>query len=246
MKLFANGCSFTWGGAIYPSLHDLNAGGQLLDYYNTSELNQQRLRDTWPDQLGNLLGATESVNMSMGCGSNDRILRTTLDFFTDKIAKQQSQDWLAVIQWTQTHRYEYWDENTNSWAMVIPSGVSVGRPVPWAVTQELDRLKDVTYSYQNDITYAQRYWTQVISLASFFKLHGIRYWFSNLSMDTWPALSQEQQNYLKTNMCWFKDDPYYQFGNLFKDRHEKGSGHPSLLGQQQIAESIYKIIKDQL
>jgi hypothetical protein len=245
MKLFANGCSFTWGGAIYPSLHD--AQGKLLDYYNPSPLNQQRLNDVWPNKLAALINANECVNLGMGCGSNERIVRTTIDFFTEKLVRKEfSNDWVAVIQLTQPPRYEYWDEETETWAMVIPNGVNVGKPVDWEVTKRLDRFKDITYSYENDYTHSQRYWTQVVSLASFFEQYKIKYWFGNLGLDVWPLLGAWQQEYLKTRVRWLKNDPYYMFGSLFRDRHEGGSGHPSLLGQDQIANSIYTIIKNEL
>lgn len=242
MKLFANGCSFTWGGALYKSLYDNS--GSLLDYNNTSHENSQRLKDVWPYHLSKLLDLDDCVNLSIGCGSNDRILRTTLNFFTNIHNEYDLSQWIAVIQWTQPARYEYWDEDTQSWAMVIPnSNVNLGKKVDHDIIERLNKYKDSTYAYQTNKTHAQKYWTQIVSLAAFFEHLGIPYWFSNLSIDLFNELDTFQKEYLEKKVRWLTN-AYDTFNFLFEDKFE--STHPSLLGHQQIAQSIHTIIKNQL
>jgi hypothetical protein len=244
MKLFANGCSFTWGGAIFDSLYDDE--GRLLDHENTTPMNQHRLSVVWPARLGLLLSADETVNLAMGCGSNDRILRTTMDFFSALINRQEDLSyWYAVIQLTQAHRYEYWDEETQTWAMVIPQAVTFGRRLSsYDYHSEQEKKRDITYSYQNDISFSQKYFAQVVGLSAFFDKHQIKYRFVNLSIDPFELLTPWQAEYLTNNVNWIGDDPHMHIEKIF-DSTENGS-HPSLLGHQQIAESLYRYIKHDL
>lgn len=245
MKLFTNGCSFTWGGAIYPRLYDDQ--GNLLDYSNTSETNQKRLKDVWPAHLGNLTGAEQVVNLSIGCGSNERIVRTTFDYFTSLIHQQQfSKDWCVVIQWSIPHRFEYWDEGSDSWTMCMINGSMTSRETDWRHRVQIDDFTKNIWANFNDKTYSQRYWAQVVGLASFLKSFGIPYWFSNLDTSVLDYLEPYQKEYLQNHVSWLGNASHKKFGDLFEERHDSGSGHPSLLGHKQIAQSIYDLIQDKL
>lgn len=83
-KLFVNGCSFTAGnGAVH------TADGNLApppDY-------------VWANQLP---GFDSVTNLAISGGSNDRILRTTMEYFNCRNAT----DYVAVIQWTSPLRFE--------------------------------------------------------------------------------------------------------------------------------------------
>jgi hypothetical protein len=89
--LFTNGCSWTWGGA-------------LEEYWNNEN---ERLKLVWTYHLGQLLGVDDVVNYSIACGSNQRIMRTTVDWLTSK-TKEELQNTIAIIQWTELSRYEYY------------------------------------------------------------------------------------------------------------------------------------------
>ena len=100
--LFVNGCSWTYGGG--------------LDQPDTKE----RITDlhdniVWPAHVKRLMNFDEQVNLAEGCGSNQRICRTTFDW-----VMQQDADTLknttAIIQWSHEDRYEYYlptDEEAN-------------------------------------------------------------------------------------------------------------------------------------
>ncbi len=89
--LFTNGCSWTWGGA-------------LEEYWNNDH---DRLKLVWPHHLGKLLNSDEVINYSIACGSNQRIMRTTIDWLTSK-TKEELKNSIAIIQWTELSRYEYY------------------------------------------------------------------------------------------------------------------------------------------
>ena len=116
MKLYANGCSFTWGGELFKNVHD--EYGNILDESNPSEVNQRRLNVTWPKHLSDLLACTEFHNHGMGCGSNARIVRKTLEFFVPKVLNGEDlSDWIVAIQWSEPSRFEFFDTVTNTWAI---------------------------------------------------------------------------------------------------------------------------------
>ena len=94
MILFTNGCSWTFGGGL--NLDEL-----------TQEKQEQRLASVWPHHLGKLLEAEKTVNLAMGCGSNPRILRTTLNWILEQTPEDLAKT-VAVIQWSEYFRYEYY------------------------------------------------------------------------------------------------------------------------------------------
>lgn len=242
MKLFANGCSFTWGGALFSSLYSQD--GNLLDYHNPSAENSRRLRTVWPGQLAQLLNV-EHVNLSIGSGSNDRIVRTTLDFFTKILNKNiDPSEYFACIQWTQSPRFEYHDEFLHTWAMCLPTGSMSEKKASSRDIARIDKLKDLFYGNTTSRSYSEKYFQQIVTLSCFFEKHNVQYCFSNLDRQVLEHLEMEQQLYLKQNMCWLNNDPYYYFDRYFDDLHESNSGHPSEIGHKQIASNIHALIKD--
>lgn len=95
MKLFVNGCSHTEGT-------ELALDGDLTQ--------------AWPYKLQQLLQYDELHNSSCAGGSNDRIVRTTIE----SIAGSAIPPDLAVIQFTESMRFETPDNLTNSFKQFIP------------------------------------------------------------------------------------------------------------------------------
>jgi len=82
MKIFFNGCSFTWGDELENNLEER---------FSTLVANHYQ---------------AEHVNIS-DCGqSNDAIARTTMEWFADGNTTD-----LAVIQWTIISRFEGYDDS---------------------------------------------------------------------------------------------------------------------------------------
>jgi len=91
VKLYVNGCSFSWG----------------------DELSDKSLR--YGQLLANKLNR-ELVDHSMCGSSNDRILRTSFDFLRKN--KNNSDQFLVVIQWSGILRREFYN---NGWYKCTPT-----------------------------------------------------------------------------------------------------------------------------
>lgn len=93
MKLYANGCSYT--------------GGHISGHDNNSSLIPPQ-SFTWPYQMG----IEDVFNNGRAGASNDRILRTTMQYFNENSAE----DYVAIIQWTSPIRFERFFPLFNCWA----------------------------------------------------------------------------------------------------------------------------------
>ena len=90
MKIYFDGCSFTWGAEL-----------------------EHPKKERYSRLICNDLGA-EETNLSTSGGSNDRIVRNLL------IENNIEEYDLAIIQMTFPVRTEYWEENKNRWVRVNP------------------------------------------------------------------------------------------------------------------------------
>jgi hypothetical protein len=92
--LFVNGCSWTYGGGL-----DKPGTKEHLEYIHNEIV--------WPAHVKKLMNFDRCVNLAEGCGSNQRICRTTFDW-----VNQQDEETLknttVIIQWSCEDRYEYY------------------------------------------------------------------------------------------------------------------------------------------
>ena len=104
--LFTNGCSWTYGGG--------------LDQPDTKE-HMKHLHDNvvWPAHVQRLMNFDEQVNLSAGCGSNQRICRTTFDWLS-KQTPETLKNTTAIIQWTCLDRYEYYVPKGDEEYTILP------------------------------------------------------------------------------------------------------------------------------
>jgi len=104
--LFVNGCSWTYGGGLdRPSkenqfnLPHEPGTKEHLDYLHDNIV--------WSAHVKKLMNFDRCVNLAEGCGSNQRICRTTFDW-----VNQQDEETLknttVIIQWSCEDRYEYY------------------------------------------------------------------------------------------------------------------------------------------
>ena len=94
--LFTNGCSWTAGGGF--------------DFADTKENTDNLLNNiVWPAQLGKKLGYDKVVNLAEGCGSNQRICRTTFEWVM-KQTPETLKNTRIIIQWSCEDRFEYYVE----------------------------------------------------------------------------------------------------------------------------------------
>lgn len=94
MILYANGCSWTWGGGLEPHFKE----NDIID-------EDARLKLVWPHHLGKYLKAKRVDNLSLGAGSNQRLVRTTYDYLISK-SREELEETVAVIQFSEWSRFE--------------------------------------------------------------------------------------------------------------------------------------------
>jgi|ETNmetMinimDraft_14_1059893.scaffolds.fasta_scaffold14664_3 hypothetical protein len=238
--LYANGCSRTWGGELFHSLFDKN--DNLLDCYNPSPINKARLQVTWPGILSKKLGGDGTtasfINNAMGCGSNERILRTTTNFFL----KNKPDNPLAIIQFTDPIRGEYYDEDLEKWypwkdnCLVLPRKLKNKHGKLYKCIEEYMVL--VKYSKQYYVLYQQ-----MLALHNFFKSNNIPYIFMSIYFDRIiievekmckkEKLPMDIFNFIKEPHGTIKLDKEYVFP----------SNHPNEKGHIKIADILYNEIQ---
>ena len=248
MKLFANGCSFTFGGGLYNS-HELADGG--MTPYSQNEENLQRLQVTWPGVLKEHIGAESVVNYALSGGSNARITRTTLDYFYDLLHKGEDlSQYTAVIQWTELARTEFVIDR--HWFYFGPGGaatdIGVGEtPQPpckaeFYVDNYYKTYYKVLQSDQQDVS---NFVTQTTALGNFFKTHNVRYVFCMhvdcflyankiKKIDQTKSLLNREFNWLNGSM---QDSVLTHFLSE-GDQVSPDDTHPNIHGHQRIAEQL--------
>jgi hypothetical protein len=92
--LLVNGCSWTAGGG--------------LDTPDTKEHMEHLFNHVvWPSHVKRKLGFDKCINLAEGCGSNQRICRTTFDWVMQQDA-ETLKNTTVIIQWSHEDRYEYY------------------------------------------------------------------------------------------------------------------------------------------
>jgi hypothetical protein len=104
--LFVNGCSWTYGGGLdRPSRK--NQFNMPYEPGTKEHLEYIHNEIVWPAHVKKLMNFDKCVNLAEGCGSNQRICRTTFDW-----VNQQDEETLknttVIIQWSCEDRYEYY------------------------------------------------------------------------------------------------------------------------------------------
>lgn len=233
--LLTNGCSWTWGGGIN----------------HISE--QDRLETVWPHHLMNLLEHDTNVNLSMGCGSNQRIVRTTLDWILQQ-DRETLDNTVAVIQWTEVSRYEYysksaapekhnnwdWENDSSNWSLVKAGSCIYppGGPKNHYIDYEERNQSQLRYRTYSDIEGLYSFVSQFTSLAHIFETYNIKYYYWNalgvpVKYFPEPILGYASKfNWLNKN----HDDWYYE-------RISKEDCHPNEHGHKRIAQYIFEEIK---
>lgn len=223
MILYTNGCSWTWGGGLGSS-YEFN--------------NELRLKSVWPHYLGNLLKADKIVNLSMGCGSNQRILRTTLNWIVNQ---EVLNDTIAIIQWTEKSRYEYYNPKIHNnqyedyddrWALAKVDCVldSYGFNQEYISHRNNKRLETYT-----EIEGIYKLVFDCFALDNLFKTNNIKYYFWSVGKEL-PIPEKFQK--ILNSFSWLKT-----FKDWDYERVSKSDNHPSLLGHKQIAKFIFDEIK---
>lgn len=234
MKLFTNGCSFTWGGGILEEEFGLTGtlSGQIDEQHR-----KFRECSVWPYKLHQLLKSDNLVNLSIGCGSNSRIVRSTIDYF---IALQSQNhdisDHIAVIQWTEPSRFEIYHADAASW-LLIKTDVVIPEVDHKHYRDFQMRLLDDQRNHLNSL------FNSMMCLSHFFDKWNIKYLFTGLlQLET---NTDYQYNYCVENMNWFMGHPSFTIcSSIPEEEFRYSSGHPNIAGHERIANSIYMYMKN--
>lgn len=242
MILYTNGCSWTWGGALEPYFK-----------FDNVIYDEKRLKLVWPHHLGNLLSADKVVNLGMGCGSNQRTVRTTFDWLTSQ-DKKTLEDTVAVIQLTEFNRFEIYEpkdvnkpfENLpNNWlnckidlitSLLPTNSVFFEDPhyidMKNKVNERIANTSDIELMY-NTLSYMH-------SLQYMFNVHGVKdvyFWHHGNQWHTW---SENMINYIQTNFNILQQFPEkFKVWDYERVEGEGIHGHPSLRGHEQLAQHLH-------
>lgn len=227
--IFANGCSWTWGGAIECSDDDR---------FN---------KITWPAQLRDIMGYDNVVNKAMGCGSNQRIVRTTFDWVLSQ-PKEILENTLAVIQWTDPSRYEYyvpdtdvsatghtikWENIEENWALAKVGVILSSKEYFYSYDELLKRVNDrlstntIIENIYKNITYFE-------TLKGLFQKYNVKYYFWDMSVH-YEALPEPYKSYILNNFNWLEPKGRHLWEY---DRISRNDSHPSINGHKQLANHI--------
>lgn len=258
--LFANGCSFTWGGALEPwfMFVDDKPLGDIIGYDATDfrtpdgnlgvENTKVREKIVWPHHLGQLLNCNKVINSGIGCGSNQRIIRTTLEWLSSQNRETLDRT-VAVIQMTEPSRYEYYDEENNLWARCkVDVCQQIAEKQEIADARNMSRLS--TFTTNEGIF---EYVRDCMALNQIFSFHNVNYFlwsminpFHNTNHDfinlnkiideccTWINHTQDSSSYgalesLKANNGKITTAP--------------SSIHPGVEGHKELAEILHFYIQ---
>jgi hypothetical protein len=230
MILFTNGCSWTYGGGL--NLDD-------------AEQTEERLKSVWPAHLGRMLGVHpgDVYNFAIGCGSNQRTVRTTYDYLNNS-RKDSIENTIFVIQLTEASRFEYYEPGKNHWARAkIDAVIQKSEEYPFAIERVNRRLETYT---DEEGRYALM--SSVLTLTKLFELYNVKNYF----FWTLPP------NRIINNDLLAKNDEHW----VCLDNRRTGESawkydivgmtpagldkHPSKVGHQRVAEIIYDKIFNRL
>lgn len=230
MILFANGCSWTWGGGLE----------------GWFENHEERLKLLWPHHLGNKIGADKVINLAEGCGSNQRIVRTTFDWLASQ-SKEDLENTIAIIQFTEPSRYEYYqpsnsnDENENFSERWIKAKANCilgpNESNPTALMVRSNDLRIATYTEIDGIYLLLR---DCLALEALFKKYNVKYYFWSF-VNRIYAYPDHFKEYFLNNFPWIDNGYHYDW------KYEPLSptdNHPSINGHIQLSEIIHAKIKE--
>jgi hypothetical protein len=257
MILLTNGCSWTWGGGLEYVISTNNSIPKNISTFpeiNSDGLDDIRYASVWPYHLGNALKVDKTINLALGGGSNQRIVRTTLNWIMSQ-SPEDLEKTVAVIQWTDPARYEYYTPlNENDpienidyrWARVkIDLCISrVEEHVPYKERLNRSQRRFETYT---DIESMYRTISEMTTLSYVFNKYNMKYFFWDRN-GAYPISAVDHKfvkniypepfkTFILNNFNWITVDNS-EYERLLK----YNDSHPSLEGHKQIAELIHNQI----
>lgn len=226
--LLTNGCSWTAGGGL-----------------DSTEEQRERLPYiVWPYKLKELIGFDNCVNLAMGCGSNQRIVRTTTNWLLQQ-SKETLRNTIAVIQWTELSRYEYYHTTNDSqyediernWALV-KSGIVISPADPLNYLDSTLERSQSRYELYTDVEGLYTHLTHLETLHSLFNHFGVKYYYWNFTM-AYDLVNHHLSSFILSRYNWLEKEGRHTWDYERVGSHDP---HPSVNGHRQIAEYIFNLM----
>ena len=264
MKLLVNGCSYSWGGGLYNIHYNKDSDPDKIGFLSIDmdhPINDERLQKVYSHHLGKLMKAEKVYNLSMGGTSNERIVRTTMDFYTKKILNNEDiSDYFAVIQWTSVDRTELYDDILEGTIHMLPGGV-IFEPddaLKTFTAEEHKVLLDDILSRKRNTYYknfmsakeiVNKTFQQIITLGHFFEKYNIPYLFCSMNPATIMEYFKDENDKMKylNRFKWLdytldKSTITVYTGHPGNTEFLCKSGHPNERGHIEISIGLYKWI----
>lgn len=206
-ELYTNGCSWTFGAELEqdPVFKDfLNSKSWSMQDPNdelnwtivdkdkqiVSRLDLEYDKFNWSGHLKKLTNANTLINHGLGGGSNNRILRTTLDYIRNLNPKDYKTT-LIVIGWTASERNEiYVNKDWHRWNLNQPFSQTVDR-LQISDDNYIARVDKLHQDYigliHDDYVNIKTYLDTVYLLSNTLDNLGIKYFFFNALPAWWEG-----------------------------------------------------------
>jgi hypothetical protein len=237
--LLVNGCSHAAGSDIDPLEHEPSGWSP---------------RKAFGGHLATALG-WQYENIAMPGGSNERIVRTTVERVGRALSDGSSCRLFVLVMWTGHYRFELYDDRRQCWLNLCP-GVeesSYFDGYPFAV-QRYFKYHYLVRSTRTETS--TRFWLSVLLLQSYLELHGVQYLFCNSyevldcdpSFDGYMRQLKHRRFYEpfdKSRSYWWqlKADGYRVNGPPASARPRGFQGHYGEDGHRSWAERLLPIIR---
>lgn len=246
MNLYTNGCSWTWGGGLDEYFFTKTPEYPIQGVYS----NEKRLKIVWPTHLGKILGANKVTDLSSGCGSNQRIVRTTFDWLRQQSA-EELQDTIAVIQITELSRFEMYnplddssENHSGDWMKckidIVNSEPEHNHRQGQKLIKVEELLKEVNrrLKYNHHIEDVYRTIGYLYALKGMFEAYKLKDFYIWIQNNHWAMMMpREYYTNIFENFKVLDDD---RFGEPWTYQTvSKLDNHPGVHGHRQLAHIIY-------
>lgn len=189
--LYANGDSWTAGDIVDPDIF-----GDDLAKVNDPKNKEYRLPRVWPHKLGNLLDI-DVINNSHAGGSNDRIVRSTINDILELKENINPEDIFVIIGWSSPERKDFfykWNKaGGGEWECLYPAELNHWK----SEREELNQFyKLYTLNHWYEEEYITRHCFNTITLHNFLNNLGIKHLFFNAFYEAKDSVLSESTHQL--------------------------------------------------
>ena len=182
--------------------------------------------------LSDKLGLIEINESSLG-GSNDRMVRTTIEWFDNNIDKWD--EVLVILGFIDYIRIEFWDEEGNVWDRWNVSD--------WEYEHDDKEWwkKYVTFFY-NEVSLHHNLKNQILLLTSFFDSNNIKY----LMFFSWGTEIEEFKDFKTINKKYIISETFKEYieNKIGPKKALTKCDHPSVDGHKIWTEKLYEELVD--